>query len=68
MSTKLFVPTLEMRNTTAQPGLLARVVDGLRREWRIRSAAESLSAFSDTQLHDIGIARVDIERVVRLGR
>lgn len=69
MSTNLFVPTLELRNTTTvQPGLLARLVDGLRREWRIRSAAESLSGFSDSQLRDIGIVRVDIERAVRLGR
>jgi uncharacterized protein YjiS (DUF1127 family) len=68
MSTKLFVPTIELRNTTAQPGLLARVVDGLRREWRIRSAAESLSGFSDAELSDIGVARGDIGRVVRRGR
>jgi uncharacterized protein YjiS (DUF1127 family) len=68
MSTNLFIPTLALRNTTAHPGLVARVVDGLRRQWRIRSAAESLSGFSDAQLRDLGIARVDIERVVRLGR
>lgn len=68
MSTDLFIPTLELRNTTVQPGLFARLVDGLRREWRIRSAAESLSGFSDQQLRDIGIGRVDIERAVRLGR
>jgi uncharacterized protein YjiS (DUF1127 family) len=69
MSTKLFVPTLEMRNRPVdRPGVLARFVDGVVREWRIRSAAQSLSDFSDAQLRDIGIGRGDIDRVVRGGR
>ena len=71
MSTKLFVPTLALRNSerrSGQPGWLGRVLDGLRHEWQVRSAAEDLSAFSDAQLRDIGIARGDIERAVREGR
>ena len=69
MSPKLFAPTLEMRNTTVyRPSVLARFVDGVVREWRMRSAAQSLSDFSDAQLRDIGIGRGDIERAVRSGR
>lgn len=68
MSTNLLAPTFELRNTAGQPGFFARVVDGLRREWRNRSAVESLSGFSDAQLRDIGIARAEIHRAVREGR
>jgi uncharacterized protein YjiS (DUF1127 family) len=68
MSAKLYVPTFEMRHASEQPGFFARFVGGLRREWRIRSATESLSGFSDAQLRDLGIARSDIDRVVRQGR
>ncbi len=69
MSTRLFVPTMEMRNASLdRPSVLARFVDGVVRDWRIRSAAQILSDFSDAQLRDIGVPRGDIHRVVRGGR
>jgi len=71
MSTKLFVSTLELHNSRRQadqPSWLGRAVDGLRREWRIRSAAEDLLQCSDAQLRDLGIGRSEIGTAVRHGR
>jgi uncharacterized protein YjiS (DUF1127 family) len=46
---------------------LSVVLSGLRRWLRSRETARQLSALSDRELSDIGIARHDIAQVARQG-
>jgi uncharacterized protein YjiS (DUF1127 family) len=46
------------------PGLFATTA----RWWRIRQATAALAGADDSMLRDLGIARSDIEGVVRRGR
>jgi uncharacterized protein YjiS (DUF1127 family) len=47
---------------------LAWLIATLAREREIRRSMRLLATFDDYMLHDIGITRGDIERVVRFGR
>ena len=59
---------------SARPGtvrqlfrLAARVPEWIAREVTVRRDMRRLAAFDDHMLHDIGIARTDIEGAVRRG-
>jgi uncharacterized protein YjiS (DUF1127 family) len=48
-------------------GLAARVAEWIAREVAVRRDMRRLALFDDHMLHDIGIARADIEGAVRRG-
>jgi uncharacterized protein YjiS (DUF1127 family) len=48
--------------------MLARILSGLVREWRIRRDLARLVEFDDRMLHDIGLGRSEVEPALRYGR
>ena len=46
----------------------SRYFRALAAEWHARQVARHVASFSDDMLHDIGITRGEIDRVVREGR
>lgn len=56
------------RPTTTIRGLVAAAYAIMTREFRLRRDMRRLAEFDDHMLRDIGIARSDIEGVIRRGR
>jgi len=48
--------------------MISQAVLALAREWRIRRDLGQLAQFDDAMLHDIGLARSEIEPALRHGR
>jgi uncharacterized protein YjiS (DUF1127 family) len=51
-----------------KPGLLARLVAALAREWRIHRDLRVLQTLDDRALHDIGVGPGGLDYAVRHGR
>ena len=60
--------TTSMRVAREVFELACHLMEGLAREVRVRRDMNRLAEFDDRMLRDIGITRVDIDRVVRNGR
>ena len=56
------------RGAASKTGRIAAFFHEIAAEMRARRAARSVEALSDQVLHDIGIARGEIDSAVRIGR
>ena len=70
MPTLMFTltPTVKLDRGSRFGKVVRGAVQAMYAEWRARRAARNAASLSDEMLHDIGLARGEIDRAVRFGR